>query len=102
MVYGVSDGSDRTAATRVLTANAHRPFLPRRALLADVAGRLGLAATLTCVGLLFLYAGRMLERRAVSGPWAGALRYAPAAAAVVVTASGVMIAARALLELQRI
>ena len=38
--------SGRTAATRVRTANAHRPFLPRRVLLAEVARRLGLAATL--------------------------------------------------------
>jgi nickel/cobalt exporter len=71
-------------------------------LLVVVAFSLGLAATLTGVGLLFLYAGRLLERRAVAGPWAGALRYAPAAAALAVTASGVMIAARAVLELQRI
>ena len=62
---------------------------------------LGLAATLTGVGLLFLYAGRMLERRAMAGPWAGLLRYAPAVAAVAVTLSGVMIAARALMDLHR-
>jgi hypothetical protein len=30
---------------RVLTATSHRPFLPRRALPAEVAGRFGLAAT---------------------------------------------------------
>ena len=66
-----------------------------------VAFSLGLAATLTGVGLLFLYAGRFLERRAVAGPWSGFLRYAPAAAALAVTVSGVTIVARAVLELQR-
>jgi ABC-type nickel/cobalt efflux system permease component RcnA len=71
-------------------------------LMVVIAFSLGLAATLTGVGLLFLYAGRFLERRAVAGPWSGLLRFAPAAAALAVTASGVMIVARALLEIQRI
>jgi ABC-type nickel/cobalt efflux system permease component RcnA len=62
---------------------------------------LGLAAKLTGVGLLFLHAGRFLERRAVSGPLARALRFAPAVAALAVTTSGVLIAARAVMELQR-
>jgi nickel/cobalt transporter (NicO) family protein len=70
-------------------------------LLVVVAFSLGLAATLTGVGLLFLYAGRFLERRAISGRWSGMLRFAPAAAAVAVTASGVMIVVRSLVELQR-
>ena len=70
-------------------------------LMVVVAFSLGLAATLTGVGLLFLYAGRMLERHAIAGPWSGLLRYAPAVAAVAVTLSGVMIAARALLDLHR-
>jgi ABC-type nickel/cobalt efflux system permease component RcnA len=70
-------------------------------LLVVLAFSLGLAATLTGVGLLFLYAGRFLERRAVAGPWSGLLRFAPAAAALAVTASGVMIVARAVVELQR-
>jgi ABC-type nickel/cobalt efflux system permease component RcnA len=68
-------------------------------LLVVVAFSLGLAATLTGVGLLFLYAGRFLERRAIAGRWSGMLRFAPAVAAVAVTASGLMIAARALLEI---
>jgi nickel/cobalt transporter (NicO) family protein len=67
-----------------------------------VAFSLGLAATLTAVGLLFLYAGRFLERRSVSGPLSGVLRYAPAVAALAVTVSGVTIAARAVMELQRL
>jgi nickel/cobalt exporter len=70
-------------------------------LLVAVAFSLGLAATLTGVGLLFLYAGRFLERRAIAGRWSGMLRVAPAAAAVAVTASGVMIVVRSLVELQR-
>ena len=70
-------------------------------LMVVVAFSLGLAATLTGVGLLFLYAGRMLERRAMAGPLSGLLRYAPAVAAVAVTLSGVMIAARALMDLHR-
>jgi len=70
-------------------------------LLVVVAFSLGLAATLTGVGLLFLYAGRFLERRAIAGRWSGMLRFAPAIAAVAVTASGVMIVVRSLVELQR-
>ena len=71
-------------------------------LLVVVAFSLGLAATLTGVGLLFLYAGRFLERRALAGRWSGLLQFAPPIAAVAVTASGVMIVARALAELQRL
>jgi nickel/cobalt exporter len=71
-------------------------------LMVVVAFSLGLAATLTGVGLLFLYAGRFLERRALAGRWSGVLQFAPAVAAVAVTASGVMIVARALVELQRL
>jgi ABC-type nickel/cobalt efflux system permease component RcnA len=69
-------------------------------LLVVVAFSVGLAATLTGVGLLFLYAGTYLERRAMAGPLAGLLRFAPAAAALAVTASGVMIVARAIAEIQ--
>ena len=69
-------------------------------LLVVLAFSLGLAATLTGVGLLFLSAGRLLERRMVVGPWSGLLRFAPAAAALAVTASGVMIVARAVVELR--
>ena len=68
-------------------------------LLVVVAFSLGLAATLTGVGLLFLYAGRFLERRSLAGRWSGLLQFAPPIAAVAVTASGVMIVARALLEI---
>jgi nickel/cobalt exporter len=69
-------------------------------LLVVVAFSLGLAATLTGVGLLFLYAGRYLERRALTSRWSGILQFAPALAAVAVTASGAMIVARALLEIR--
>ena len=65
-----------------------------------IAFSVGLAATLTGVGLLFLYAGRFLERRASAGPFAGLLRFAPAAAALAVTTSGVVIVARAVVELR--
>jgi ABC-type nickel/cobalt efflux system permease component RcnA len=61
-----------------------------------VAFSLGLAATLTGVGLLFLYAGRLLERRRLPGVTAGLVRFAPAAAALAVTASGALIVARAI------
>ena len=70
-------------------------------LMVVIAFSLGLAATLTGIGLLFLYAGRFLESRAVAGPWSGLLRYAPAAAALAVTASGLLIVARAVVDLQR-
>ena len=71
-------------------------------LMVVVAFSLGLAATLTGVGLLFLYAGRFLERRALPGRWSAMLQFAPAAAAVAVTASGVLIVVRSLVELQRL
>ena len=65
-----------------------------------VAFSLGLAAALTAIGLVFLYAGRYLERRAAgvgSGRLVGvALRYAPVAGAVGVTVAGLAIVARAL------
>jgi ABC-type nickel/cobalt efflux system permease component RcnA len=70
-------------------------------LMVVIAFSLGLAATLTGVGLLFLYAGRFLEARAITGRWSGLLRFAPAIAAVAVTTSGVMIVVRSLVELQR-
>jgi len=69
-------------------------------LLVVAAFSLGLAATLTGIGLLFLYAGRFLERHALAGRWSGMLQFAPALAAVAVTASGLMIVARALLDMQ--
>lgn len=69
-------------------------------LLVVLAFSLGLAATLTGVGLLFLYAGCLLERRALAGPWSRLIRFAPAAAALAVTASGLMLVARAVVELQ--
>jgi nickel/cobalt transporter (NicO) family protein len=69
-------------------------------LMVVVAFSLGLAATLTGVGLLFLYAGRFLERRSLTGRWSGMVQFAPAVAALAVTASGAMIAARALLEIR--
>ena len=53
-----------------------------------VAFSLGLAATLTGVGLLFLYAGRFLKRRESPGDGPASSRFAPAPAAVAVTASG--------------
>ena len=71
-------------------------------LMVVVAFSLGLAVTLTGVGLLFLYPGRLLERRVTAGRWSGMLRFAPAAAAVAVTASGVLIVLRSLAELQRL
>jgi nickel/cobalt exporter len=69
-------------------------------LMVVVSFSLGLAATLTGVGLLFLYAGRFLERRALTGRWSGIVQFAPVLAAVAVTASGAMIVARSLLELR--
>jgi ABC-type nickel/cobalt efflux system permease component RcnA len=71
-------------------------------LLVVVAFSLGLATTLTGVGLLFLYAGRLLERRALPGRWSATLQFAPAVAAVAVTASGMLIVVRSLVELQRL
>ena len=64
-----------------------------------VAFSLGLAATLTGVGLLFLYAGRFLEKRRVPGSTASLMRFAPVAAALAVTASGALIVARAVGDL---
>lgn len=64
-----------------------------------VAFSVGLAATLTGVGLLFLYAGRFLEKRRLPGATIGLVRFAPAIAALAVTASGALIVARAISDL---
>lgn len=68
-------------------------------LLLVLAFSLGLAGALTAVGLLFLYAGRFLERRLSPGSRGVALlRYAPVAGAVVLTLAGAAILVRALGE----
>jgi ABC-type nickel/cobalt efflux system permease component RcnA len=64
-----------------------------------VAFSLGLAATLTGVGLLFLYAGRFLAKRRLPGSTARIMRFAPAVAALAVTASGALIVVRAIGDL---
>lgn len=64
-----------------------------------VAFSLGLAATLTGVGLLFLYAGRFLEQRRLPGVTTRLMRFAPVVAALAVTASGALIVARAVTDL---
>jgi len=53
-----------------------------------VAFSLGLAATLTGVGLLFLYAGRFLEQRRLPGVTTRLMRFAPVVAALAVTDAG--------------
>jgi ABC-type nickel/cobalt efflux system permease component RcnA len=62
-----------------------------------VAFSLGLAVTLSGLGLLFLYAGRFLERHIrPTGRVANALRYAPVLGSVGLTFAGVAIVARAI------
>lgn len=62
-----------------------------------VAFSLGLAATLTGLGLVFLYAGRFLERHVrPTGRMVTFLRYAPAVGSVALTLAGVAIIVRAL------
>jgi hypothetical protein len=62
-----------------------------------IAFSLGLAATLTGLGLVFLYAGRFLERRVrPTGRMLKLLRYAPAVGSVALTVAGVAIIVRAL------
>jgi len=62
-----------------------------------VAFSLGLAATLTGLGLLFLYAGQLLERRiAGNGRVRTFLRFAPAVGSVALTLAGIAIVIRAL------
>ena len=64
-----------------------------------VAFSFGLAATLTGLGILFLYAGKLLERRmAPGGRLTVVLRYAPAVGSVALTVAGVAIILRALAE----
>lgn len=64
-----------------------------------VAFSLGLAATLTGLGMLFLFAGRLLERRMLpQGRLRFVLRYAPAVGSVALTLAGVAIIIRALGE----
>ena len=61
----------------------------------------GLAATLTGVGLLFLRAGRLLERRLRPGARIGTLlQYAPVVGACVLTLAGAAIVIRALDEMR--
>jgi len=63
----------------------------------------GLAGALTAVGLLFLHAGRLLERRMRPGTRLGTLlRYAPIIGAGALTLAGVAIVLRALNEMARI
>jgi ABC-type nickel/cobalt efflux system permease component RcnA len=62
-----------------------------------VAFSLGLAATLTGLGLVFLYAGRFLERRIRPTDRAQTfLRFAPAVGSVALTLAGIAIIVRAL------
>jgi nickel/cobalt exporter len=62
-----------------------------------IAFSVGLAATLTGLGILFLYAGKLLERRmAPGGRLTIAVRYAPAVGSVALTLAGVAIILRAL------
>ena len=62
-----------------------------------IAFSVGLAATLTGLGILFLYAGKLLERRmAPGGRLTVAIRYAPAVGSVALTLAGVAIILRAL------
>ncbi len=62
-----------------------------------VAFSLGLAATLTGLGLIFLYAGQLLERRIASnGRLRTFLRFAPAVGSVALTIAGIAIIIRAL------
>jgi ABC-type nickel/cobalt efflux system permease component RcnA len=64
-----------------------------------VAFSLGLATTLTGLGILFLYAGRLLERRVTpSGRLGLVLRFAPAVGSIALTLAGVAIIVRALGE----
>jgi len=61
----------------------------------------GLAGALTGVGLLFLHAGRLLERRVRPGTRIGIfLRYAPVVGACVLTLAGAAIVVRALNEMR--
>lgn len=64
-----------------------------------VAFSLGLAATLTGLGMLFLYAGNVLQRRLPSGGRVALLlRFAPAVGSAALTLAGVIIIVRALGE----
>jgi len=61
----------------------------------------GLAATLTAVGLLFLHAGRLLERKLRPGArFQTFLRYAPVVGACALTLAGAAIVVRALNEMR--
>lgn len=58
----------------------------------------GLAATLTAVGLAVLYAGRFFSGRRLAGPWPARSRYAALGGAAAVTLTGVLVVGRALVE----
>ena len=57
---------------------------------------LGLAGTLTAIGLLLVYTGRLVERLPAQGRW---LRLVPAASALFIALAGTGIAAQALVQI---
>ena len=57
---------------------------------------LGLAGTLTVIGLLLVYTGRLVERLPAQGRW---LRLLPAASALFITLAGAAITAQALVQI---
>jgi nickel/cobalt exporter len=57
---------------------------------------MGLAGTLTAVGLLLVYTGRLVERLPAQGRW---LRLIPAASALFITLAGAGITAQALIQI---
>jgi nickel/cobalt transporter (NicO) family protein len=100
LALGVSGGIVPCPSALVVLIAAISQHRVGLGMLLIVAFSLGLAATLTAVGLAVLYGGRLVarlrpERRLFGGRWVGAL---PALSAILIVAAGALITLRALPE----
>ncbi|MGH2531095.1 MAG: nickel/cobalt transporter [Thermomicrobiales bacterium] len=100
LALGVSGGLIPCPSALVALLGAVALGQPGIGLALVVAFSLGLAGALTGLGLLFLYAGRFLERRiGASGRLQLVLRYGPVFGSAVLTLAGVAIVLRGLGEM---
>ncbi|HEY7913804.1 MAG TPA: sulfite exporter TauE/SafE family protein, partial [Blastocatellia bacterium] len=93
LALGISGGLMPCPSALVVLLSAISLHRVAYGLLLVIAFSLGLAATLTAVGLLFLYAGRFLKQRA---SYPRLTRILPAASALIITSIGAVITFEAL------
>lgn len=100
LALGVSGGLIPCPSALVALLGAIALGQPGISLALVVAFSIGLASTLTVLGLLFLSAGRLFERRiGASGRMRFVLRYGPAFGSLALTLAGVVIVLRGLSEI---